>query len=171
MAEKLSCTIFRLEYSSSNINALQDLFTKSPSYFLRSGGEPARHDEGQKIFDEIPPDISVADKYVFGSYYDNELIGCADIVNGFPDESRAYIGLLLIAEDRQGEGFGRMVYSLLELEVKKWSLVSTIRLAVVRSNSKAIPFWLNCGFHLTGEVRPFKFGRNDTEALLMEKQL
>jgi ribosomal protein S18 acetylase RimI-like enzyme len=93
-----------------------------------------------------------------------------DLLLRYPDEETVYLGLLLIERGRQGQGIGRAAMQALEREVAaRWPWARRLRLSVVRSNDNVLGFWRRMGFAETGEVRPWRYDKLSSEAILMDK--
>ena len=82
------------------------------------------------------------------------MIGCADVIRGYPVRESAVIGLLLLAESWQRRGLGRAFAALIERRVASWPEIERFRLGVVASNPGALVFWRKLGYRETGEVKP-----------------
>jgi RimJ/RimL family protein N-acetyltransferase len=63
---------------------------------------------------KLPPGREPQNDYFFGIYLRDEMIGCADLLRGYPDEKTAYLGLVLISGRYQNRGLG--VRACMELE-------------------------------------------------------
>jgi hypothetical protein len=81
--------------------ALQRVIGAAPGFALAVTGLPPGPADAQNTFTALPEGKSEDDKFVYGVYLDGQMIGCADVVRGYPDPSTAFIGLLLISEDSQ----------------------------------------------------------------------
>jgi ribosomal protein S18 acetylase RimI-like enzyme len=51
----------------------------------------------------------------------------------------------------------------------RWPWVRRLRLSVVRTNDQVLGFWRRMGFTETGEVRPWRHGKLESEVVLMDK--
>jgi uncharacterized protein len=99
------------------------------------------------------------------------MVGCADVIRGYPEEGTAFLGLLLIAEPFQGRGLGRAAYAEIERVVSSWGICERLRLSVIRVNDDVVPFWRKLGFEPTGETKPYRYGSVVSEHVLFEKTL
>jgi len=133
--------------------ALQRVLEGAPAYFLTVTGAPPGHAEAQSTFTALPPDKGYDDKFVWGLYSGDAMIGCADVIRGYPVREKAVIGLLLLAEDWQRRGIGRAFATLVEGRIASWPEIAWFRIGVVASNSGALPFWRMLGYRETGEVK------------------
>jgi GNAT superfamily N-acetyltransferase len=150
---------------------LQRVLEEAPSYSHRITGLPPGPADAQSTYSALPPDKTYDDKFVFGIWRAGAMIGVIDLIRGYPREDIAYVGLLLLSEKHQGRGYGRAAYHLLEEQIRSWGTCRRVRLAVVRVNAEAIPFWLGLGFQATGEVTPYRYASIVSEHLLFEKVL
>ncbi len=133
--------------------ALQRVFESAPRYFDVVTGLPPGSAEAQSTFTALPPGKAYDDKRVWGLYYGHQMIGCADVIRGYPVREKALIGLLLLAEPWQRRGFGRAFALLIEKVIAAWSEIETLRLGVVETNAVALAFWKKMGYAETGEVK------------------
>jgi GNAT superfamily N-acetyltransferase len=131
--------------SVNDIIRLKKLLEDTPKYSLIVKGRLPLISDVTEIFAELPPGKTLNDKIVGGYFLDNEIVGCLEICNGYPEPHTAYIGLLLFAEKYQGQGFGREALKHICLLVDSWNC-TTIRIAVIDKNIDAFNFWKNVGF-------------------------
>ena len=146
--------------------ALQCVLEAAPSYYEAVTGAPPRGALAQSMFTALPPDKSYDDKFVWGLYAADAMIGCADVIRGYPVREKAVIGLLLLAEPWQRRGLGRAFAALVEQAIGAWKEIETLRVGVAKSNPGALAFWRKMGYIETGEVK-----RNDSnvEITVLEK--
>ena len=64
--------------------ALQRVFEAAPRYFDVVTGLPPGSAEAQSTFTALPPGSDYEHKRVWGLYAGEEMIGCADVVRGYP---------------------------------------------------------------------------------------
>jgi diamine N-acetyltransferase len=153
------------------VAALQCVLDAAPQYAqLITGALPAAS-EAADTFSILPPGKTHDDKFVFGVYLDEQMIGCVDLIRGYPDPSTAFLGLLVVAELFQRRGQGSAAYRQLEQVVRGWGTCERVRLAVVGVNEQGIAFWKSVGFAPTGETKPYRDGCVVSELVLFEKPL
>ena len=133
--------------------ALQRVFEAAPRYFETTTGLPPGHAEAQSTFTALPPGKAYEDKHVWGLYSGEQMIGCVDVIRGYPAREKAVIGLLLLVEPWQRRGFGRAFALLIEQVIARWPEISTLRIGVVDRNVGALAFWGKLGYAETGEVK------------------
>ncbi|EPG42647.1 hypothetical protein F907_00071 [Acinetobacter colistiniresistens] len=73
------------------------------------------------------------------------MIGCIDILQGYPESSIVFIGLLLFIESHQGLGYGSQAVNFISGLAHTWG-GDRLRIAVVQSNVSAFVFWSKQGF-------------------------
>jgi len=133
---------------------IERIFMCSPTYFLSISGRSATPEAALETLRELPPGIGYHQKFVFLVQWQNQFIGVSDLILGYPDDRTAFVGLLLLDEAWQGQGFGRKAYQLIEEFVLQRNF-QNIRLAVVESNP-VITFWKNNGFLEIGISKPYE---------------
>jgi RimJ/RimL family protein N-acetyltransferase len=160
----------RLAHTPAGEAAVQRVLAAAPGYFHRISGGPPGPAEAGELFAELPAGKSFDDKFVYGIEADGRLVGCLDLLRGYPVPGTAFLGLLLLSEAHQRRGIGCAAYALAESIVRSWSC-DTVRLGVVATNGPALCFWRACGFRATGERRPHRLGTVVSEILLFDKVL
>jgi diamine N-acetyltransferase len=148
--------------------ALQCVLEAAPAYFERVTGGPPGGAEAQSTFTALAPGKTYDDKFVWGLYSGDAMIGCADVIRGYPVDESAVIGLLLLAEPWQRRGLGRAFAALVEQRIAVWPEIARYRLGVARSNPSALVFWRKLGYRETGEVKPPADGFV-SEVIVLEK--
>jgi RimJ/RimL family protein N-acetyltransferase len=141
------------------------------SRLITCTGLPPRSADGQSTFLSLPENKSYEDKFVYGIYWGEQMVGCADVIRAYPKNESAWVGLLLIAEPHQHRGIGAIAYDLLENQIRAWPGIQTIGLSVVRTNEQVLPFWKKMGFVETGVVKPYRYAQLTSESIILEKRL
>ena len=131
---------------------LQNLHWSAPGYSLIVHGH-------------LPPGKSMDDKFVLGIFLDGRLVGCAEVLRGYPEPEVAYIGLLLFAEAHQGQGLGRKALGEVFDLAAGWGC-GKVQLAVIASNRRAHAFWSREGFT---ELRRKQVPKVTGEAIVMQR--
>jgi GNAT superfamily N-acetyltransferase len=167
-----SLSIRKLDRNSEvDLAQLQKVVECAPAYWLRISGKTAGPDASTATFHALPDGKTYADKFVLGIFWQDRMIGCADIIQGFPNESTVMLGLLLLSESHQGRGLGRVAYSELETLIRSWSGIQTVRIGVIGTNDIVLPFWKSLGFVETGVRRPYQENGIVSENIILEKRL
>jgi GNAT superfamily N-acetyltransferase len=110
-----------------------------------------------RILGYRPKGLAADRKYVWGIWQNERLVGCLEVLRGWPTPDCLYIGLLLIDPRWQGKGLGRRVLGLLAERTKAWPQVKRWRISVVKNQVGALRFWRKQGFHPTGESQDASF--------------
>jgi len=160
-----------LDGDSAVMTELQRVLEDAPTYAERVTGAPPGKADAQSTFSILPPDKSYDDKFVFGVYDDGQMIGCVDLIRGFPQPQTAHLGLLLIAESHQRRGHGKAAYRAVEDIVRSWGACTQVRIGVVRTNAEVLQFWHALGFVATGEVKPYRYASVVSETVILIKPL
>ena len=170
-ALRAAIAVRRLDGRPPELRELQRVLEEAPDYALRVTGAPPGDADAQSVFTALPAGKTFADKFVFAIDRDRELVGCADVIRGYPHPATAMLGLFLLSEKHQRRGIGCHAYCLLEEIVRSWGSCERMRIGVVRSNAQVIPFWTRFGFTPTGETRPYRHGAVASEVVVFEKRL
>ena len=125
--------------------ALQAVHDAAPTYSQVVYGRFPDGTEADETFTSTPPGFPLDQKFVLGIYLEDELIGAAELLNGYPEPDIAYIGLLLFKETHQKRGLGSLALDHITGLACQWGC-SAIRIAVIASNGEALGFWLRHGF-------------------------
>ena len=155
----------------ADMAALQRVLEEAPGYAERVTGLPVGATDAQSTYSILPPAKSYDDKFVFGIFAGSRMIGCADLIRGWPRPDTAHVGLLLLAEPYQGKGHGRRAYEALEACIRGWGTCGRVRVGVVQTNAQALPFWRRIGFAPTGEVKPYSYADVRSQVVILERQL
>lgn len=131
------------------------IYTANQAYY-RVSGMPAPTvatvDEDRR---EIPASLPNQAKHYWLIMQDGVAVGVIDLLEGYPDKTSIYVGLLMMAHHRQGHG--RAVMTQLGEAFAKHGY-QRITLAVVAANQPARAFWEAIGFKpqqmTTAQVAP-----------------
>lgn len=151
--------------------AVQALHERAADYVLRIWGLPADPDSGRDFFARLPPGRTQEHKHTLGVFDGDRMVGCIDLVRGWPDEATAVIGLLLLEPAVRGQGVGRLAWQAIETQARAWPEIRFLRAVVVESNDVARPFWEHLGFRANGQTRPHEAGTVKSTAIVLMKPL
>ena len=169
-ADQVPVNVTQLEGTEPELTALQRVLDATPGYFNLITGRPATSDEAQKLFEPPPSSCKYDEKLVYGVFLGDEMIGCVDILRGYPDEHTAFLGLFLISEAWQSMGYGRYALDWMNATITEWGCTK-VRLAVVDTNRPALAFWQHFGLDDTGERHRYEGGEVKAEIIVLEKTL
>ena len=150
---------------------LQKVLEGAPKYSLNISGKLQDKSAAVDIFNAKPDQFDYSKKFVLGIYINDELIGVIDLLKGFPDNETIMLGLLLLVENRQGQGLGKKSFNELLIFLKQWPEIKKIRISVVLTNSEVLEFWKKLGFTEIGVHRPYQNGRIISETTVLEMLL
>ncbi len=154
----------------TSVALVQSILEAAPQYLLNVDGVTSNPNDGHDTLTALPPGCSLDQKHVLVLRLNGAAVGVADVIQGYPDPTTAFIGLMLLREDRQKGGSGRMFYQKIEEKIRRELDCNRIRLSVVDSNP-VIPFWEKMGFTLTGESSPHQGKTIVSTKRIMEKRL
>jgi GNAT superfamily N-acetyltransferase len=118
---------------------------------------------------DLPPGKSLADKFIFGIFLDNALVGVLDAVQGYPQEDVWWIGLLLLDPAQRGQGAGEQALNILTTFAGEQS-AQALMLGVVEENVRGFQFWQRMGFEMVERRPPRLFGRKEQVVLVLRKE-
>ncbi|MFM5587573.1 GNAT family N-acetyltransferase [Aeromonas rivipollensis] len=130
---------------SSHIAWLEEVVLAAPAYSWLTEGKAPNPADALEILRACPPDIGEHDKFVLAILEGEVLIGCIDLVRGYPDEQTAYLGLLLLKECWQRRGMGSELVAHVMGMAAGWGC-PPLRLGVIETNVPALHFWSKHGF-------------------------
>ena len=143
----------------NDVDNLQKILMAAPGYHLLIKGSLPSPDAALKDLKELPPGKTAEDKYFYGIKHSGQFVGCFDLVRDFPESKTAYIGLLLFVESEQGKSYGVQALQHIKKMAEKWGC-SSIRLAVMENNRRALAFWRREGFVELFRKRSEKYSSN-----------
>ncbi|MGY3859023.1 GNAT family N-acetyltransferase [Aeromonas veronii] len=131
---------------------LEEVVLATPAYSWLTEGKAPDPADALAILKVCPPGIWEDDKFVLAVLEGEELLGCVDLVRGYPDAQTAYLGLLLLKECWQGQGIGSKLVARLMERAAGWGC-SAMRLGVIETNLPALHFWSRHGFQQVNRKR------------------
>jgi hypothetical protein len=91
---------------TKDVAALQKVLEAAPRYAFNVSGALQTKSAAEEVFSALPDGFDRSQKYVYGIFVDSKLVGCIDVLRGFPSNNTVMIGLLLLAEKQQKKGLG-----------------------------------------------------------------
>jgi RimJ/RimL family protein N-acetyltransferase len=157
--------------NQAHVRRLQTVLEAAPGYHINTGGSPAGSSEAESTLSALPPDFPREKKFTFSIEREGVSIGCVDLLRGYPGVHQAMLGLLILREDAQGQGAGRMAFQAVEAYVRTWPEITSLRIGVVEANAGVLTFWRKMGFMDTGLRRPYENGAIVSVNIVLEKAL
>ena len=152
--------------------SLQKILETVPSYWMRISARVPEPNAAKEVFKVLPEGKSYHDKFVLGVFNSKGLmIGCAYLIRAFPNPETAMLGLLLISEAEQKKGYGKLAYEAIEKLAFSWPGTLKIRIGVVGTNERVLPFWKSLGFVETGVRHPYENNGVTSENIVLEKEI
>lgn len=129
---------------------IYDMTSKNLQYYECCG----RMNTLEDIYNDLkitPPGVHVKDKYYVGFFNKKELISVLDLIDGFPDETTAYIGFFMMNIEYQGKGLATQLIAEL-LDYLKNMRFEKVRLGYDKENPQSSHFWKKQKFCILKEV-------------------
>ncbi len=139
--------------------SLQGVLDAAPAYAERVTGQPPGAADAQSLFSILPDGVDYSSKFVWAVMHDATMVGCIDVIRGWPAADTALVGLLLISEPYVRRGLGTAAFQAMQTEVGGWPEIRRLRAAVVETNADVLVFWAGLGFRETGETKPYRYDK------------
>jgi ribosomal protein S18 acetylase RimI-like enzyme len=163
-------TLREVAADREELAALQRVIESDEDYFLRVTGHPPGPADAQSTLRVVPEGTSPDDKARLRRLGRRRAGRAARPAAPLPRDETIYIGLLLIDRAHQGQGVGTAAIQALQRDLlPRWPWARRLRLSVVRANDQTLGFWRRLGFTETGEVRPWRYDKLESESILMDK--
>ncbi len=142
----------------TDFDAVTDLHARAQDYWVLADGpiDPAAARplidpsiKATEFFTQAPPGGDPATSYRLGQFYDDTLVGLAELAFGYPEPKDAYLGLLLLDPNMRGKGLGPQLFAHVETLARN-ALAPALFLAVLQANPRGRAFWERMGFSATG---------------------
>lgn len=125
----------------AGIRSLQTLLESDASTWASLEGAPPRPEEARQLVGDRPPGVTPERKYVW--IWGSDAV--IDIVEGYPDATTWYLGLIFIAPKARNAGLGAHLMRELATYVRAHG-GTAIRLAVITTNVGARRLYDRLGF-------------------------
>ncbi|PZR00674.1 MAG: GNAT family N-acetyltransferase [Cereibacter sphaeroides] len=147
------------------------LFLESADYILMERDVLPGAELTTEYFTEAPPGIDPATSLRLGAIGpDGRLLGLIEASFGYPTETDAYLGLMVLAQHARGRGLGRTLLKIVEDEARSRGK-TRLYLAVLDANPRGRAFWEREGFTLHEAGRQVTLGAKTQTATRMDKPL
>lgn len=131
--------------SAQDAELVLDLHRRAADYhWLESGRQPSPELVGE-FFADAPPGGDAATSLKLGLFDGDRLLGLADLAFGYPESGDAYIGLLMLAPEARGGGYGSRYLRKMEDAARRRG-ATRLLITVLEANPRARAFWEREGF-------------------------
>ena len=161
---KLSNKYIVRRMSDPDAEAILEFCKENTQYYEYCQAEPTLEQVASDLH-LAPPGIGPEDKYYVGFYRDDELMAIMDIIDGYPEDSIAFIGFFMMNKSFQGQEIGTSIIREAAEYLKSIGMTS-IRLAIDKGNPQSTHFWKKNGFRVI-----FEADRDGHALLVAEKKL
>lgn len=136
------------------VAGIQRVLEEAPEYHFRVFGRRAAPDAAKDLFAFLPPDLTHADKYVYGVFHEERMIGFLSLVRHHPRPDTIHLHQFVLEEGSQHRGLGTRAFGLLLQRLPPGPRGMHLRVEVPRTNLRVGKFLTRVGFVPTGEVVP-----------------
>lgn len=145
--------------------AILALYGGNPQYFAAMN-QPVPEGGLEEDLAAVPEGKTLEDKYWLGFFQEEDLIALLELVTSYPEDNTAYVGLFMVAADRQGHGLGTQLMNQVFAWLKEGGF-AWVELSYTYGNAQSERFWFKNGFFPTGAIRPM----DDYVAISLQKHL
>lgn len=163
-------TLIRALSPDTDFAAVRALYDRAADYVELETGLVPDDTLVQEFFTDAPPGGDPATSLKLGLFTGPRLDAIADLAFGWPEQDDAYLGLMLIAADRRGEGLGRLFLDRLLAEARARH-APRLLLAVLAANPRGLAFWQRQRFTEALRTPPAPLGRRSHVRIRMERRL
>ena len=133
------------ESREEELETINKIYEEESDFFIKIEGEPGPTPYTCFSGNFLPPNKTKEDFKVISCYEDDDIIGWATIIRGYPQNDTYYITHFSILEQVRYNGYGRRFIKLL-CDYFKENGFHKARLLVSLKNWDGLRFWYNCGF-------------------------
>ena len=150
--KKLSSKYTARRLTEADAQLIYELYLGNPQFYKYSWNRtPLTIDSVKEDFEATPPGKSLSDKYYVGFFDGETLVTVLDLIDGYPEDDIAYIGLFMMAKEYQGKGIGSALVTELCDYLKSVGFKKA-RLGIDKENPQSNHFWKKNGFSVIKEV-------------------
>ena len=151
--------------TQNDIPDVLELYTGNPEYFAYCPPPPSEATVRADML-ALPPAKEMRDKHFIGFYAKDRLAAVMDLIDRYPDDETALIGLLMVNRNWQGKGVGAYIVQRIS-EALRAQGFRRIRIGVIKTNLRARSFWRKQGFCAIGNA----LLDENASVIIAEKQL
>ena len=151
--------------TEADVPDILGLYLENAEYFKYFPPSPSRETVKEDLA-ALPSEKEAADKYFIGIFDGNFLVAVMDLIDRYPDDRTAFIGLFMVSKSRQRKGVGTYIAKALSQALRAEGY-RHIRLGYTKTNLSAQSFWHKQGFQPTGA----EFVREHYTVIEAEKRL
>ncbi|MEU5294878.1 MULTISPECIES: GNAT family N-acetyltransferase [Streptomyces] len=143
------------------LTELTALYASNHEFYALSGDFPDPHDiRPEQVAAALADDLMNPDVDVLLARSAGQLTAVAITLAHHPDptDPDPWIGLLLVAAEEQGKGYGRQLATHIEDRFRETGR-DAVRLAALDNNPAALAFWTTIGYETIGHRKDRQLGR------------
>ena len=153
--EKINITKLSSKYrirklTVADIELIHNLCLKNQQYYEYCEKQPSV-EQIQQDLNITPPNKNLSDKYYVGFFNGEKLVAIMDFIDGYPEETVAFIGFFMMAKEAQGKGIGSLIIEEVCSYLKTINF-NSVRLGIDKANPQSNHFWKKNGFFILKEI-------------------
>jgi len=133
--------------TKQNFEQVFNVYNANQDFFMLVKGEKATIESSISDISALPPNCTIEQKIYISIWKNGKVVGILDLIEGYPDKTSIWIGLLLVHGNIHGRGIGSKIVCAV-LNSAKMSGYKSAQLGVIENNAKGIDFWQKHGFSI-----------------------
>lgn len=131
--------------NEADLAIFKELLSSTTDYFTDYLEVAPTDEQTKEFFTSLPLNTSASQKYLYGIFDRDRLIGFIDWVEDFPKKDCGMIGYFVLHEDYRGTKLAQELYNALEKTVSDTG-TKTMRLTFIKDDLRSARFWEKQGF-------------------------
>lgn len=131
--------------NEADLVIFKEFLLRTTDYFTDYVEAEPTDSQVKEFFTSLPPKTSLSQKYVYGIFDRDRLIGFIDWVEEFPQKETGTLGYFVLEEEYRGSKLAQELYNALEKTVSDTG-TKHIRLTFLEDDSRAARFWEKQGY-------------------------
>jgi GNAT superfamily N-acetyltransferase len=153
------------------MNALQKILESAEDYYNALTGYPPGQAESTTFFMGLPDGVDYHQKYVFGIYKNQVMVGCIELLRGYPDPKCVALGSLVIDKKYQKKRLGRLAFRTLLETIQDWADIKELQTDMPLTLSAVFGVFEKLGFRPTGKTTLYEYSYLTSESVYFRLSL
>ncbi|APB31860.1 GNAT family N-acetyltransferase [Vagococcus teuberi] len=131
--------------NEADLAIFKEFLLRTTDYFTDYVAAEPTKEQVKEFFTSLPPKTSPSQKYMYGIFDRDRLMGFIDWVEDFPQKETGMLGYFVLESEYRGTELAKELYTALEKTVSDTG-TKTIRLTFIDDDQRASRFWEKQGY-------------------------